>query len=150
MRDEEGRKAEGGRQKAEGVEQLNELGPPPSSFSSFIPHPSSLIPKLRRALRGDVGARYLALEAWRRSRARGARRRERASLEKLAQRPARLRAEFSRMSPPELLDHFRNRTDPKFLPGSDALSHASPELQRTLFPSETAALIERAARVADE
>ncbi|HJU53392.1 MAG TPA: alginate lyase family protein [Pyrinomonadaceae bacterium] len=118
--------------------------------SSFIPHPSSLIPRLRRALRGDVGARTLALEVLRRSRARSARRRERAALEKLAQAPARLRAEFSRMSPPELLDHFRNRTNPKFLPGSGALSHATPDLQRSLFPSETAELIERAARVADE
>jgi hypothetical protein len=147
MRDEEGRKAEGGRQKAVGGEQSNELGPPPSSF---IPHPSSLIPKLRRALRGDVGARDLALEALRRSRAQGVRRRERAGLEKLAQRPAQLRAEFSRMSPAELLDHFRSRTNPKFLPGLDALSHSTPELQRSLFPSETAALIERAARAADE
>ncbi|HJU53523.1 MAG TPA: DUF2085 domain-containing protein [Pyrinomonadaceae bacterium] len=37
MRDEE-------RQEAEGVEQSSELCLPPSSFSSFIPHPSSLIP----------------------------------------------------------------------------------------------------------
>ncbi|HWT02293.1 MAG TPA: alginate lyase family protein [Pyrinomonadaceae bacterium] len=97
-----------------------------------------------------MGAHTLALEVLRRSRARGARRRERAALEKLAQKPARLRAEFSRLSPPELLEHFRSRTGPKFLPGSDAHSQATQALQRGLLPSETAALIERAARAADE
>jgi hypothetical protein len=97
-----------------------------------------------------VAAHSLALEALRRSRAGGVRRRERAALEKLAQTPARLRAEFSRASSAELLNHFRDRAVPKFLPGSDALSGASADLQRTLFPSETAALIERAARASDE
>ncbi len=111
---------------------------------------SSLISKVRRALRGDVGARYLALEALRRSRALSARRRERGALEKLAQAPARLRPEFARLSPAELLNHFRDRAAPKFLPGCDAASRATADLQRSLFPSETAQLIERAARAADE
>jgi hypothetical protein len=117
---------------------------------NFIPHPSSLIPKLRRALRGEVDAKTLALEAWRRSRAAHERRSERASLERLAETPARLRAEFARMSPSELLDHFRNRTSPKFLPGCDALSQATANSQRSLFPFETAQLLERAARITDE
>jgi hypothetical protein len=117
--------------------------------SSLIPHPSSLIPKIRRALRGEVDARTLALEAWRRSRAARERRRERASLDRLAETPARLRAEFARLSPAELLNHFRNRAEPEFLPGSDALSKTA-SLQRHLFPFETAQLLERAARIVDE
>ena len=111
---------------------------------------SSLVAKVRRALRGDVGARTLALEALRRSRALSARRRERAALEKLAQAPARLRPEFARLPPAELLAHFRDRAAPKFLPGCDAASRGSADSQRSLFPSETAQLIERAARAADE
>jgi hypothetical protein len=126
---------------------------PTSSSSSLIPPPSSLssslIPKLRRALRGEVDARSLALEAWRRSRAARERRRERASLDRLAETPARLRAEFARVSPAELLNHFRNRKEPKFLPGYDALSKTANQ-QRHLFPFETAQLLERAARITDE
>src|SRR5947209_5037989 len=118
-------------------------------FLNFIPHSSSLIPKLRRALRGEVNARTLALEAWRRSRAARTRRQERASLEQLAKTPARLRAEFARLSPSELPDHFRKRTTPKFLQGFHALSQTA-NLQRHLFPFETAQLLERASRIKDE
>jgi len=135
------------------MNEKKDRGPTGSSSSSLIPHPSSLrsslIPKLRRALRGEVGARTLALEAWRRSRAARERRRERASLDRLAETPARLRAEFARRSPAELLNHFRNRTEPKFLPGCDALSETA-SLQRHLFPFETALLLERAARIVDK
>jgi Heparinase II/III N-terminus/Heparinase II/III-like protein len=110
-----------------------------------------IVSKVKRALRGEVDARTIALEAWRRSRAARERRGERASLERLAQTPARLRADFARMSQPELLDHFRNRTNPKFLPGCDASrSHTTAALQRSLFPFETAQLLERAARITGE
>ena len=109
-----------------------------------------VVRKIRRALRGDVEARALALEAWRRSRALRERRRERARLEDLAARPARLKAEFARLSPSEVLDHFRNRLNPKFLPGADALSSVSASLQRRLFPFETAQLLEKATRIRDE
>jgi hypothetical protein len=109
-----------------------------------------VVRKIRRALRGDVEARALALEAFRRSRAARERRRERAELENLAARPARLTAEFARLSPSELLDHFRNRLNPKFLPGSGALSLETGNLQRSLFPFETAQLLEKAARIRDE
>lgn len=54
------------------------------------------------------------------------------------------------MSASELLDHFRNRRTPKFLPGCDALSQTTANLQRSLFPFETAQLLERATRIADE
>jgi hypothetical protein len=79
------------------------------------------------------------------------RRSERASLNRLAEAPARLRAEYARLSPSELLEHFRNRTTPQFLPGCTALrSEATANLQRSLFPFETAQLLERAARITDE
>src|SRR5918912_416177 len=117
-------------------------------FLSFIPPPSSLIPKLRRALRGEVDARTVALEAWRRSRASRARRKERAMLQKLAQTPARLRPEFKQVSSSELLAHFRKRTAPTFFPGCDALNQTA-DLQRHLFPFETAQLLEKASRIAD-
>jgi hypothetical protein len=118
---------------------------------SFIPHPSSLIPKIRRALRGEVSARVVALEMLRRGQVTLRRRRERASLEHLDERPARLRAEYSRLSPSELLEHFRRRTSPKFPPGFDASNiEATARLQRELFPAETKQLLERASRIAGE
>jgi hypothetical protein len=117
----------------------------PSPVFSFIPHPSSLIPKLRRALRGEVSARVVALEALRRSRVKLERRRERASLARLNEQPARLRAEFARMSGAELLKHFRKRATPQFFAGFNALSNiAIAEGQHKLFPEETARLIESA------
>ncbi len=109
-----------------------------------------IVNKVKRALRGEVDARTLALEAWRRSRVARERRMERASLGRLAETPARLRAEFARRSPSELLDYFRNRTNPKFLPGCNALSQVTANLQRSLFPFETAQLLERATRITDE
>ena len=109
-----------------------------------------IVGKVKRALRGEVGARTIAREAWRRSRAARERRSERASLERLAENPARLRQEFARLSPSELLNHFRNRTSPKFLPGCDLSSPTTHDLQRSLFPFETAQLLERAARITDE
>src|SRR4051794_5746224 len=100
-----------------------------------------IVRKIRRALRGEVDARTLAREAVRRSRLAGAQRRERASLERLAQTPARLHKEFAGLSPAELLKHFRTRTSPKFLPGFAAVAQTA-NLQRHRFPSETAELIE--------
>ncbi|MGB9178207.1 MAG: hypothetical protein WCB68_03090 [Pyrinomonadaceae bacterium] len=117
--------------------------------SSFIPHPSSLIPRLRRALRGRVDARAVALEAWRRSRTKLEQRRERAHLEQLAKQPARLRAEFARMPAAELLEHFRQRNTPKFFSGFNSISETA-NTQRALFPSETARLIESATRIANK
>jgi hypothetical protein len=108
-----------------------------------------IVNKVRRALRGEVDARTLALEALRRGRAARERRRERASLNAYAESPARLRPPFARLTPAELLNHFRERTRPKFLPGCDPAS-AAPGLQRSLFPFETAQLLERAARITDE
>ena len=118
------------------------------NFFSFIPHPSSLIPKLR----GEVDARTLALEALRRSRVALGRRRERAMLDVFNERRARLCAEYAAAPASELLEHFRHRTSPKFLPGfaHQASSSTVANLQRELFPDETARLLERARRVVNE
>jgi hypothetical protein len=116
---------------------------------SFIPHPSSLIPKIRRALRGEVSARVVALEAIRRSRVKFERRRERARLERLDGQPARLRAEFARMSGAELLIHFRERTSPRFFAGFASTANTAAA-QRKLFRDATTQLIESASRIAQE
>ncbi|HEX8652326.1 MAG TPA: alginate lyase family protein [Pyrinomonadaceae bacterium] len=128
----------------------------PSVFS-FIPHPSALIPsflpRLKRALRGEVDARAAALEAFRRGRMSLRRRRERARLDHLNERRARLRAEYARMTPRDLLEHFRHRTEPKFFPGFATTTTASSRptsLQRELFPAETGQLIEGATRIVNE
>jgi hypothetical protein len=111
----------------------------------------SLVRKMKRALRGEVDARTVAREALRRSRVALQQRRERAMLDELDARPARLRAEFTRLSATELLAHFRARAAPKFLPGFNADTlDATAGLQRELFPFETEKLLERAARIAGE
>ncbi len=115
---------------------------------SLIPHPSSLIPKIKRALRGEVDARTVALEALRRGRVSLRRRRERALLDQLDRRPARLSPQYARLSRRELLEHFRGRTTPQFLPGLDASNlAATARLQRELFPTETDELLRAAARI---
>ncbi|HEY6189697.1 MAG TPA: alginate lyase family protein [Pyrinomonadaceae bacterium] len=119
--------------------------------SSFILHPSALIPKLRRALRGEVDARAFALETLRRGRASIARRRERSSLKHLDERPARLSPEYERLSPADLLEHFRRRAAPKFPPGFDVSNRERvARLQREHFPRETAQLLARASLIAND
>jgi uncharacterized small protein (DUF1192 family) len=110
----------------------------------------SLIRKMKRALRGEVDAPTVARETFRRSRVALQQRRERATLDELNARPARLRAEFARLSAADLLAHFQTRSAPAFLPGctSSAL-HSTAALQRQLFPTETERLLERAARIRD-
>ena len=115
---------------------------------AFIPRPSSLIPKIKRALRGEVDARTLALEALRRARASLRQRRERAMLDQLDEHRARLCPEYACLSPTELLEHFRRRTVPQFLPGLDASNiKETARLQRELFPVETDELLSAAARI---
>ncbi|MGB7925838.1 MAG: alginate lyase family protein [Pyrinomonadaceae bacterium] len=116
---------------------------------NLISDSSSLISKLRRALRGETGARTLALEAMRRSRVAFRRRRERAMLDDLNELGPRLKAEYARMPARELLAHFRSRTHPQFLPGFAAPASSLGSLQRELFPDETARLLERATRIVE-
>ncbi len=120
------------------------------STTPYTRHPTSLLSKVKRALRGEVDARTIALEAWRRSRVSLERRRERAMLEQLDKHPARLRGEFARLSSSELLDHFRHRRAPEFFAGFDSPPEITRDLQKSLFPSETAELIESAARISQK
>ena len=106
--------------------------------------------EIRRMLRGEVSLRAAALETLRRIRASLQRRRERAELPRLNRQPARLSAEFTRLSPPELLAHFRSRRSPEFFPGFAAGAQQIAALQQELFPDETTELINQAKRIANE
>lgn len=117
--------------------------------SSLIAHRASLIPRLRRALRGEVDAVTLAREAIRRSRAAIARDRERTRLELLDKAPARLLPSFRSMEGKELLEHFRHRAQPAFLPGFDTVDKNDEDLTE-LFREETKRLIKDAASITSE
>ncbi|HEV7682970.1 MAG TPA: alginate lyase family protein [Pyrinomonadaceae bacterium] len=68
-------------------------------------------------LSGQLGIGQATREAFRRGRTAVRSRRERALLDELRDQPARLTSEFQKLSTAELLNHFRNRTSPKFFPG---------------------------------
>ena len=120
------------------------------SGASFIPSAFALIPRVRRALRGEVSAATLAREAFRRSRAALQRDRERARLELLDKTPARFTSAFKNMKAADLLQHFRERTEPGFLPGFSLSADEMAAEQRRLFPEETKRLIKEAALITDE
>src|SRR5258708_4963464 len=103
--------------------------------------------KIKRLLRGEVTVRTAALETLRRIRAAVDRRRERASLSLIDRQPARLRAEFARLSAVDLLAHFRSRQSPEFFPGFAAGAQQTAALQQELFPDESNSLIDRAKRI---
>jgi len=106
--------------------------------------------KIKRMLRGEVSVRTAALETLRRIRAVIDRRRERASLSLIDRQPARLRAEFARLSAADLLAHFRSRQSPEFFPGFAAGAQQTAALQQELFPDESNELITQAKRLANE
>jgi len=110
----------------------------------------SITRKIRRALRGRVGARAALLEAGRRSLLALRRRGERAASGGVpsgegALTPARLRAEFARMGGAELLEHFRTRTSPRFFAGFE---EAETEDGREYLASKAAGLQEEGRAVA--
>ena len=98
---------------------------------------------------GRISFVRAALETFRRGRAAVSRRRERATLEKLAAQPARLRTEFQALSSSDLLKHFRERALPAFLPGFQ-LADSTSARQRKIFPDETQQLIEAAWLITNE
>src|ERR1051325_2526938 len=104
---------------------------------------------IKRTLRGEVRTSTAALEAVRRMNSALLRRRERAQLEQLNRQPARLLPEFARMSPAELLTHFRQRQSPRFLSGFANLI-STARLQREIFPEETERLLAQAERIAQD
>jgi hypothetical protein len=97
-------------------------------------------------MRGDVTWRALALEAWRRSMRRALLRLERTELARRRDQGARLTAEFARLSDAALLDRFRSRRAPIFLPGFAS----APRVTLARFPRETEKLIAAARKIADE
>ncbi|MGQ0762882.1 MAG: alginate lyase family protein [Acidobacteriota bacterium] len=106
------------------------------------------ISAIKRMLRGEVSAGTAALEAVRRVNARLLRRREQRQLAQFNRRKARLTPEFTRLSRAQLLEHFRARSSPKFLPGFvDTAKTAS--LQKELFQRETGQLLVVAERIAE-
>ncbi len=111
----------------------------------------SIARKIKRALRGRVGARAALLETGRRSRAALVRRRERALLTRRKSTDgdvaARLRPELAGKSAAWLLDHFRTREDPKFFSGFDI--DVSARLPHEHFAVATARLLERAREIVE-
>lgn len=119
----------------------------------------SFVRRIRIALRGGVSLRGAVLETGRRGQAALARRRERAMLEAgrigasganaSAREPSfRLTEEFARMSGAQLLEHFRTRNAPRFLPGFEETAEAQARVRRELFPKETERLISDASEIA--
>jgi hypothetical protein len=94
-------------------------------------------------IRGRINFGSATREAFRRGRAGVRSRRERATLAQLATAPVQLRAEFQSLSPSELLDHFRNRAAPSFLPGFQQ-PQSTATAQQALFPEDTEKLISAA------
>ncbi len=92
----------------------------PDSSTALSQPSTPLFAKLRRVFRGEVKVSTVAREALRRSRVVLLHRQERAALDQLDKRPARLRRDFSRLPTSALLDHFRTRTTPKFFTGFDS------------------------------
>lgn len=103
-------------------------------------------------LRGDVSVFALVRETWRRARVAHALRRERARIARGAGalNGPRLSPEFARLSPDELLPHFRTRAQPKFPAGFEAAPEELSRLAREKFPRETEELIARARRIIEE
>jgi hypothetical protein len=110
----------------------------------------AIFTKLKRMLRGEVSVSTAMLEVLRRIRASLARRSERSGLAALDRQPARLGPEFARLSPPELLEHFRARQTPEFFPGFAAGAQQAAALQQDVFPHETTELINQAKRIAND
>jgi len=101
--------------------------------------------KLKRAVRGEVTPTTAVLEAIRRARVSVKSRKERNTFKQTAEAGLDLWEPFARMTPADLLSHFRQRATPKFLPG---FSHESTaRLQQELFPRQTTELIAEANRI---
>jgi hypothetical protein len=107
----------------------------------------AVLNKIKRAIRGEVKLTTVAREALRRGRVSLQDRKQRASLGKNSSKSASLWKSYSRMSADELLAHFRGTREAKFFSGFGESETA--ELQRKLFPAETAELIASADRIVD-
>jgi Heparinase II/III-like protein/Heparinase II/III N-terminus len=109
----------------------------------------SIVGKIKRAIRGEVGAKSAALEVLRRGQATISRSRERERIEEISNQPPRLSPQFAGMSPTDLLAHFRSRSSPSFFPGFSA-AIGSANSYRQLFPGETDQLLANAEQIAND
>lgn len=110
-------------------------------------HPGSIIAQgVRGLLRGNIGFAQAMREGFRRGRAMAACHRERAALAELASQPARLLPEFHKLSPSDLLEHFRTRDTPRFLPGFEIADAVAAET-RNIFPDDARQVIEAASQI---
>ena len=100
-------------------------------------------------LDGDLSFAQGIREGFRRGRAVAARRRERAALVELASQPARLLPEFQKLSPSELLKHFRSRATPSFFPGFE-MADAVAAKSQNVFPDDARRVIEAAWEITKE
>jgi hypothetical protein len=103
---------------------------------------------IRSVLRGRIGFGRATLEAFRRGRAAVRSRRERAMLDELASQPVLLRPEYQSLSSSDLVQHFRERAGPLFLPGFQQPDSIA-SLHQDLFPDETERLLESARTITD-
>ena len=99
----------------------------------------STFSKFKRAMRGEVSLPTALLEGGRRSYSRISRRNEQARLQQQAKQPARLTSELARLSPAELLTHFRDRKR-NFFPGFEqSQSGVAPDKSGLPTPSKSVA-----------
>lgn len=103
----------------------------------------SLSKGINSILGGRLSFAQATREAFRRGRVAVQSRRERAMLDQLASRAARLLPEFQNISSSDLLNHFRERSSPSFLAGFQQPNSTASRL-RELCPEETKQLLEAA------
>ena len=107
----------------------------------------SVIRKLKRAVRGEVKPKTVALEVLRRSRVSLSSWRELSSINQVAGRGPRLQGQFAEMDRGKLLSHFRSRDEPRFFPG---FTPSTGKVQSRIFPKETAELVSEANLIIDQ
>ena len=107
-----------------------------------------IVSKIKRAVRGEVTPSTVFAEAVHRAYTSLRRRTDRLTGEPWTPaQPPRLNAQFARMHPQELLDHFRNRAQPSFLHGFSQHGSLTANLQQKLFPEQTIKLVNDAQRI---
>ena len=124
-------------------ESVSGVAPSGSSNSSSVSRLSFISNGIRALVHGEIGVGSAASELVRRVQVAAARRRERSMLDELASQQVELRAEFATRSGAELLEYFRARTAPAFLPGFEE-GESMARVQRDLFPEQTGALLDDA------
>jgi hypothetical protein len=112
----------------------------------------SIARRIKHAFRGQVTLQAALLEISRRGCVALRSRYERSTqtFEKPGAYQVRLSPQFANTPTAKLLEHFRSRSIPRFLPGFEANRETISELQRKEFPVETATLLDSARRIAKD